>query len=66
MLSINDLLVARDFSSVSNRAVRNALHLAARTRPPCMFSSLRSCTRPIPMGAEKTLRPEIWNRFGRN
>lgn len=31
MLSIDDLLVARDFSSVSNRSVRYALDLAART-----------------------------------
>lgn len=31
MLSIDDLLVARDFSSVSDRAVRYALDLAART-----------------------------------
>ena len=31
MLEINDLLVARDFSSVSNRAVRYALDVAART-----------------------------------
>jgi nucleotide-binding universal stress UspA family protein len=31
MLSIDDLLVARDFSSVSDRAVRYALDMAART-----------------------------------
>lgn len=31
MLSINDVLVARDFSSVSDRAVRYALDVAART-----------------------------------
>jgi nucleotide-binding universal stress UspA family protein len=31
MLTINDLLVARDFSSVSDRALRHALDLAART-----------------------------------
>ena len=31
MLSIDDLLVARDFSSVSDRAVRYALDIAART-----------------------------------
>lgn len=31
MLTIDDLLIARDFSSVSNRAVRYALDLAART-----------------------------------
>ena len=31
MLAIDDLLVARDFSSVSDRAVRYALNLAART-----------------------------------
>lgn len=31
MLSINDLLVARDFSTVSDRSVRYALDLAART-----------------------------------
>jgi nucleotide-binding universal stress UspA family protein len=31
MLSINDILVARDFSSVSDRALRHALDLAART-----------------------------------
>jgi len=31
MLTINDILVARDFSSVSDRALRHALDLAART-----------------------------------
>lgn len=31
MLAINDVLIARDFSSVSDRAVRYALDLAART-----------------------------------
>lgn len=31
MLTVNDILVARDFSSVSDRALRHALDLAART-----------------------------------
>ena len=31
MLALNDLLVARDYSSVSDRALRHALDLAART-----------------------------------
>ncbi len=31
MLALNDILVARDFSSVSDRAVRHGLDLAART-----------------------------------
>jgi len=31
MLSIDDVLIARDFSSVSDRAVRYALDVAART-----------------------------------
>lgn len=31
MLTINDILVARDFSSVSDRALRHGLELAART-----------------------------------
>lgn len=53
MLSINDVLVARDFSSVSNRAVRYALDVAARTGATLHVLHAEVLHEaPVPAGAE--------------
>lgn len=66
MLSLNRILVARDFSSVSDRALRHGLELAARTgadlhvlHAEVLHGLERSDDRPSPGEGIKALRQEL-------
>ena len=65
MLTLDDILIARDFSSVSERALRHALELAARTGARLhvlhaeVLHDLEERDRPAPTDGIDALRTEL-------
>jgi len=65
MLTLDDILIARDFSSVSERALRHALELAARTGARLhvlhaeVLHDLEERDRPAPTDGLDALRTEL-------